>query len=184
MTFKFPRETIKVGDCIAVTYNYEKKKIGEPRLTKYPAVEFEGKRIPGHRLSYHLNKEKVELKPGGTHKPVIRHTCDNAWCVNPEHLVLGTQSENVKDAHERHPTRSIYKHSEGARAKMSKSRIGNKNGRGSKGIRRSEQTKKKMSEAAYRRWERERKEKGPEEISKRMSAVAKGQKLSGEGDQA
>lgn len=29
---------------------------------------------------------------------VVMHTCDNASCVNPEHLQLGTQRQNVHDA--------------------------------------------------------------------------------------
>lgn len=29
---------------------------------------------------------------------VIRHSCDNPPCWNPEHLIAGTQSENLSDA--------------------------------------------------------------------------------------
>lgn len=28
---------------------------------------------------------------------VVRHKCDNPRCINPEHLELGTQAENIQD---------------------------------------------------------------------------------------
>jgi hypothetical protein len=28
---------------------------------------------------------------------VVRHTCDNPACINPAHLVKGSQKENVSD---------------------------------------------------------------------------------------
>ena len=34
-----------------------------------------------------------ELEPG----EVARHTCDNPICVNPDHLLPGTQRDNVDD---------------------------------------------------------------------------------------
>jgi uncharacterized protein (DUF433 family) len=32
-----------------------------------------------------------------TGKQVVRHTCDNGFCVNKEHLIIGTQRDNVLD---------------------------------------------------------------------------------------
>lgn len=32
---------------------------------------------------------------------VSRHTCDNTWCIRPDHIISGTQAENNTDRKER-----------------------------------------------------------------------------------
>jgi hypothetical protein len=53
------------------------------------------KNARAHRIAYRLTKGAI---PEGM---VIRHTCDNTSCVRPEHLLLGTQLDNIADRNER-----------------------------------------------------------------------------------
>lgn len=54
-------------------------------------VRVNGKKLRAYQFAFRRAHGPV---PSGK---VIRHTCDNRRCVNPEHLVLGTQADNIRD---------------------------------------------------------------------------------------
>ena len=49
------------------------------------------KNIRAHRFSMKLAGKEI---PAGM---ISRHLCNNPSCVNPEHIVAGTQKENIQD---------------------------------------------------------------------------------------
>ena len=49
-----------------------------------------GKSIPAHRFSYILYKGDI------AENMVVHQTCENNECVNPEHLILQTKSQNKR----------------------------------------------------------------------------------------
>lgn len=60
--------------------------------TRYGAILMpNGKKEPAHRMSYRLAHGEI---PKGQK---VLHRCDNPPCVNPDHLFLGTQQDNVRD---------------------------------------------------------------------------------------
>jgi len=59
----------------------------------YCRVTYEGRSVLEHRLVYALHAGLDVHTMGG----VVMHSCDNPACVNPAHLSLGTQRDNVHD---------------------------------------------------------------------------------------
>lgn len=60
----------------------------------YGSLSLHGKKARAHRAVYCKHHGLVAEDIVGL---VIRHTCDNARCINPDHLVLGTQQDNMDD---------------------------------------------------------------------------------------
>lgn len=74
--------TIKVGNCLEWQRCFNSD--------GYPRAVIDGdSNTKVHRKVFEL--------VNGFKPPVVRHTCDNIKCINPDHLLPGTPSENTKD---------------------------------------------------------------------------------------
>jgi hypothetical protein len=68
----------------------------------YPRCAWKGS-VNGkvHRIVWELHNKQ---DPTGY---VVRHTCDNPKCINPNHLLLGTNLENIQDRVQRDRTQGL-----------------------------------------------------------------------------
>lgn len=73
--------------------------IGARKGRGYGHQGINGFQIGAHTLSYLFYVGKFPENYGrGKGNILCRHTCDNVWCVNPKHIVLGNHVQNMGDA--------------------------------------------------------------------------------------
>lgn len=84
--------------------------------TGYGQFGLGGRMVKSHRVAYELEVGPI---PTGMY---VLHSCDEKRCVNPAHLRIGTQQENIHDMDSRgrrpRPTKflGVHKHNRGWRA--------------------------------------------------------------------
>ena len=65
--------------------------LGSKSVAGYGRIKFDGRYWATHRLMAHLKIDDVD------ENSIVCHRCDNPSCLNPEHLFIGTQKDNVND---------------------------------------------------------------------------------------
>lgn len=87
---RYLKYTIPNGDCLEWTRCFNSD--GYPRA--------------GNKSTSNLKVHREVFNDVyGYYPPVVRHKCDNIKCINPDHLLPGTDLDNVKDRNERGRTR-------------------------------------------------------------------------------
>ena len=61
----------------------------------YGRFSLNGKVVIAHRVAWELENGPIP------EKMLVLHKCDNGLCVNPDHLFLGTQRDNMLDMYKK-----------------------------------------------------------------------------------
>lgn len=90
-----PENAFKEGqeDCC---WNWQ----GARKISGYGQINWGGQPYRANRLSYIIFNSAIP------YNKIVRHTCDNPNCVNPNHLILGTNQDNSIDMVKRNRQRN------------------------------------------------------------------------------
>ena len=69
---------------------------GNKNRRSYGLLSCKHVKILAHRFSWELHNGPIP-QGDGYHGTCVLHKCDNPSCVNPKHLRLGTQEDNMQD---------------------------------------------------------------------------------------
>lgn len=104
----FKRGTLVHAKVVALGWDTTPRGCWEYRGTRdpdgYGTVSDNRKPARVHRIMYEMSNGAI---PNGM---VIRHTCDNTSCINPEHLLVGTHRQNSQDAVDRERSANGERH--------------------------------------------------------------------------
>lgn len=95
---------------------------GRANRRGYGVLYVRGKNLFAHRVSY--EEHRGPIPPG----LLVCHKCDNPPCINPDHLFVGTQSDNLTDMHRKkrhHAHRPEYRALLSRKVREARARIKN-----------------------------------------------------------
>lgn len=84
LELRFWSKVVRAGDCFLFTGGKAGNGYGVFSIRK-PITQY------AHRFAWETTKGPI---PDGMN---VLHRCDNPSCVNPDHLFIGTQRDNVRD---------------------------------------------------------------------------------------
>jgi hypothetical protein len=91
---RFDQYTDKTGDCWLW--------VGHRDANGYGRLNINGQPMLAHRVSWMIHH-------GDVGNSYVLHKCDNPQCVNPVHLFIGTQQDNITDMHTKGRSRQGHK---------------------------------------------------------------------------
>lgn len=89
----------------------------------YGRIAINRKNVRAHRIAYELTYGDLRADL------VVRHSCDTPACVNPEHLLPGTQLDNIADRNDRDRTFKGKRLRPKTRGELERDLKGERNGR-------------------------------------------------------
>lgn len=105
MTTRITRKPLIVDESVRALF-FSKAKITESTCMEwhscksesgYGKVKIQGQLMDSHVAAWRIAHSGDSVPVGH----VVMHSCDNRACINPFHLFIGTQSQNMKDCSRR-----------------------------------------------------------------------------------